>query len=337
MANKLDVPSLWCAQMARVVARQDELAAGAYSVDQTPEEMRRAYRSERRFWNEGGPQVAAVSERAVATPFGSVAVRQYRPTDDGTLPVIVFIHGGGWVLGGLDTHDRIARSLAADTGAAVVSVDYTLSPEARYPQPVGECVAVVKDLRTHAEQWGIDPNDISFAGDSGGANMAFGTYLHLRDEERCSQGIRCLLLFYGAFGLRDSMSMRLLGGEWDGMSEEGYAYYLDRYLRDPSDRSAPYFDILGNDLTHDIPPCYIAAAELDPLRDDSRTLSAMLEVAGVGQRFEEFPGVIHGFAHHSRMLDASRVLLGHASDFFRSCTATQSSVGVVADALEEKE
>ncbi|MBE6484227.1 MAG: acetyl esterase [Actinomycetaceae bacterium] len=317
MPNKLNVPAMWTPEMGAVVAKQNELAAGAYSTDQTFHEMRMAYNAERAFWNEGGPQPVSIRESRVATPHGQVTVRMYRPTSIPALPVIVYIHGGGWVVGNLDTHSRICRILAAESGAAVLAVDYTLSPEARYPQAVEECVAVVQHLRVAADEWNIDANDISLAGDSGGANMAFATYLHLRDVEKDVAGIRCLLLYYGSYGLRDSMSIRLFGGPWDGLTEEDFAWYKNLYLRGPEDVRAPYFDVLGNDLAG-IPPCYIVAAALDPLRDDSRTLAAICEHYGVVHAFEEIPGVLHGFLHHSKMLPAAREVLESGARFFRT-------------------
>ncbi len=330
MPNKLHVPEMWSAQMGAVIAQQNELAADAYSTDQTFQEMRAAYTTERAFWNQGGPRPYSTREDNVETPGGSVRVRMHRPTADPVLPVIVFIHGGGYVLGDLDTHDRISRTLAEKTGAAVLAVDYTLSPEARFPQAVRECVAVVQELRAHAAQWGIDAGDISFAGDSGGANLSFATYLWLRDELGEASGIRAMLLFYGAYGLVDSESMRLFGGEWDGLDEADYAYYMNMYTRSVEDLKSPYFNILGADLTRDVPPCFIAAAALDPLRDDSRTLNAMLSAHGTPTHYEEVPGVIHGFLHHSRMLDATVRVLDHACAFHRALARPSSGTPTAA-------
>ena len=318
MPNKLKVPAMWSEQTGAVVAKQNELAAGVYSSGQTFEQMREGYRKERVFWNDGGPVPASTIEEDVTTRHGRVRVRMHRPDGAAVLPGIVYVHGGGWVLGDLDTHDRITRTLAEKTGAAVVAVDYTLSPEARFPRALEECVDVVLALKADSDKWGLDPRKLALAGDSGGASLALGAFLHLRGEEKAAEGVAALLLFYGAFGLRDSMSMRLFGGEWDGLTEEDFAWYKGLYLADAADERSPYVDLLANDLTETMPPCYIAAAGLDPLRDDSRTLAAMLASAGGDVEAEEFPDVIHGFLHHSRMLDAARGALAHASDFFRS-------------------
>lgn len=315
MGHKYAVPRLWSTQMGEVVAKQNELAAGAYVTGQSLEEMRQAYRAERAFWNEGGPSVAMCADRRVSTRYGEVRVRHYRPSDQGSLPLIVFMHGGGWVVGDVDTHDRITRTLCHLTGAAVVSIDYTLAPDARFPQQIHECRDVVAHIRDRAEEWGVDPDDISFAGDSAGANMAAATMLMMRDEGSLST-VRTMLLFYGAYGLKDSMSMRLLGGTWDGLTEEDYAYYLGQYFADPANADDPYFNILGADLSAGIPPCYIVAAGLDPLRDDSRTLVEILDLCRVPHLYNEVEGVIHGFLHHSKMLDQTMEVLNEAARFF---------------------
>lgn len=318
MPNKLDVPQYWSSQMGQAIAKQNELAEGVYETGQSLADMREGYRRERAFWNEGGPQMASTTHREVATPYGNVTVRLHRPSDDPVLPLIVYIHGGGWILGDPSTHDRITRKLAASAGAAVASIDYTLSPEAKFPQALHECAAVVREIASHSQEWGIDPTRIGIAGDSGGANLSFATHLYLRDE--CGEGnlISSMLLFYGAYGLKDSSSMRLFGGTWDGLTEEDFKYYKDLYFASEEDASSPYFDVLSGDLTYGIPPCYIAAAGLDPLRDDSRTLSAMLGEYGTPTMFEEYAGVIHGYLHHSKIVDATSRTLENAARFYRS-------------------
>lgn len=320
MPNKYDVPSRWTKQMGQVVAKTNELAADAYDTSAGLDAMRAGYGIERAFWNAGGPQPARIREQRVPTPYGEVGVRAYYPVEAEVLPCIVYIHGGGFVLGNPDTHDRITRILAERTGAVVVSVDYTLSPEAKYPQALEECVAVVEHLREQAGQWGIDPSGLCLAGDSGGAHLSLATYLYLREERNAAEGIGCLLLFYGFFGLRDSTSWRLLGGPWDGLTQDDWQYYFGTYLNSPDEINAPYVDLFSHDLKRQMPPCYIASAELDPLLDDSRLLAAILADAGIAHRYEEFNGVLHAFLHNSRMLDEASDALAHASTFYRDQT-----------------
>ena len=251
----------------------------------------------------------------VPTRYGQVRVRHYRPSEEGQLPLIVYVHGGGWVIGDVDTHDRITRTLCHLTGAAVVSVDYTLAPEARFPHQIHECRDVVAHIRENAHQWGIDPEDVSFTGDSAGANMSIATMLMMRDEGSLTS-VRAMLLYYGVYGLKDSSSMRLLGGAWDGLTEADYQYYLDQYFADPADVNDKYFNILGNDFSQGIPPTYVVAAGLDPLRDDSRTLVDILNLCSVPHLYNEVEGVIHGFLHHSKMLDDTMDVLSEGAHFF---------------------
>lgn len=314
--NKLNVLAHISPEMRAVLKKQDEMAKDAFATDVGFEEMRKNYMKERRYWNEGGPEPQRVLESAIAGPDGSVPVRFYYPTDADVLPVIIYIHGGGWVVGNLDTHDRIMRMLSAEMGAVVMGIDYTLSPEAKFPQAIRECASAAVYLHEHAAEYGIDPEDVSIAGDSGGANMSLATYLYLRDEFHDAAYVKSLLLYYGAYGLTDSRSFRLLGGSWDGLGKADYEYYVKCYTSSLDDLESPYFNCLNADLTHNVPPCYIAAAEYDPLKDDSYTLADIFEEYGIPHELETFPGVLHAFLHNSRMLPAAADAIAHGAMFF---------------------
>ena len=139
-----------------------------------------------------------------------------------------------------------------------------------------------------------------------------------REEAGDAAFVKCLLLFYGWFGLTDSASMRLLGGPWDGLAEEDWQFYMGLYAEDPEALAQePYANLFINDLTRDMPACYIAAAEFDPLRDDSACLAAICEQYGIPCRYEMFEGVIHAFLHYTKMLDAANDALEHAATFYR--------------------
>lgn len=315
--NKLPVPQLWTTETGAAVAKQVELAANAYSTDQTLEEMRLAYNKERRYWNEGGPKMVATRDAMVPTRHGNVKVRMFRPVEADKLPAIFFSHGGGWILGNLDTHDRMTRILAEQTGAAVIAIDYTLSPEARYPRHIEECVDVGLEIRKKALEWGIDSSDVSYAGDSGGASIALASYLYMRQEHGNADGIRSLLLFYGWYGLRDSISSRILGGEWDGLTEKDFDTYKQMYFSSPEDARAPYVDLLSQDLTQEMPATYICAAGLDPLRDDSICLAKIMEAAKNPHKLEVFDGIIHAFLHHTKMVPQANEAIASAAAFFK--------------------
>jgi acetyl esterase len=245
-----------------------------------------------------------------------VPIRLHHPTDCQSAPAIILAHGGGWIVGSLDTHDRMMRELAHRTGAVVVGVDYTLSPEAKFPLPVRQIMAAARFVHDRGVPLGIDPARVAFAGDSAGANLALAAFLWLRDEGDDVEWIKSLLLFYGPFGLQDSMSIRLFGTEIDGMSKADLDYYRECYLGSAADATSPYVDCLDADLT--VPPTYLGVGSLDPLRDDSQTLAAVLESKGIPVTLDIFEGVLHAFVHYIKILDEAGVALDHAADFFRA-------------------
>ncbi len=318
--NQLPVLERVSAQMKAVLDKSAELAPDAYATDAGLDQQRQAYRRERRWWNEGGPTMAQTIDAQVPTPHGPVAIRCHLPRTGEVLPVVLYVHGGGWVVGDLDTHDRIMRVLAEQSGAAVVGIDYALSPEAKFPVAIEQCAAVARHLREAGADYQVDGSRLALAGDSGGAAMCLATTLWLRDRADAGEpgvDIVGLVLYYGMYGLRDSGSRRLLGGPWDGLTEADLAYYLDCYLAGPADLRSPYVDCLSADLSRGIPPTHLVAAELDPLRDDTATLAAMLTQHGVPCSHEVLPGVLHAFLHNSRMLDAAATALAHGGAFLR--------------------
>ncbi|MCL1899230.1 MAG: alpha/beta hydrolase fold domain-containing protein [Promicromonosporaceae bacterium] len=276
--------------------------------------MRLDYRTGRAHWNEGGPQMLVTSDGVVDTLDSPIRVRFHRPTGAPNPAVIVYLHGGGWILGDLDTHDRVMRNLAHHTGAVVVGVDYSLAPEARFPVPIEQAVAVAEHVAAHASELGVDGTNLSFAGDSAGAHLALAATLRLAERGSAVRP-RCLLLFYGVYGLIDSPGRRLLGGPWDGMSRADLEFYLSQYLATPDDARHPLFDQLAADLSP-VPPCYLAATDLDPVKDDSVTLSALLTRQGTPNELTMFEGVLHGFLHYTRQLDEAVAAFEGAAAFY---------------------
>lgn len=324
--NKIDVLSKINEGMRAVLAKEDELAGNANDTSAGFEQMRLNYTAGRAYWVEGGPKMAEKIDCKVEGPHGKIPVRLYYPTKDRasleqageTLPGIVYAHGGGFVLGNLDTHDRICRVLASKSGAVVVAVDYRLSPEAKFPVAVEEVAHVAKHVHEQGGAWGIDGNRLAFAGDSGGAHLGLAATMYLREELGGSAFVKCLLLFYGWYGLKDSASQRLLGGPWDGLTEAEWQWYKELYATDTAElETSPYANLFLNDLTRDMPSCYIAAAEFDPLKDDSTALATICEEHGIPCRFEMFEGVIHAFLHYTKMLDEANRALEHGAEYFR--------------------
>lgn len=298
--------------------------------------MRADYSDERAFWNEGGPQMVRTDNLTLPLAGTSVPVRIHRPADAETLPAIIFIHGGGFSVGNLDTHDRIQRVLAAESGAAVIAVDYSLTPEAVFPQALHEVAGAAAYFAARGSEHGIDPKRLAFAGDSAGAILSLTATLLLRDEPGTAaeaaglsddpsvgepagvspfESIRSLLLYYGTYGLRDSATMRLYGGWWDGLSRNDLDDMLEAHYRGAQHEASPYVDPLTADYSKPVPPMFIVGAELDPLADDSRALDKVLGTFGRESEFHLEEGVLHSFLHYGRMMEASRDVLAWGAEY----------------------
>ena len=310
-------------QMMAVLEKQAEVLPNARSVyELTPDDARRQYLTGRRYWNADAPDVGEIIESSVAGPAGPVPVRIYHPDDERPLPALVYLHGGGWLVGNLDSHDKIMRLLALRSGAAVVGVDYGLAPEHKFPTAVDECRAAVAHLRDHGADWGVDPDRLAIGGDSAGANLSMAVALALRDTE--PDLLALLVLVYGVFGLRDSTSRRLFGERRDCLSNRDMEYYYERYVRAPEDRHDHRLDVLAADL-RGLPPAFISAAGMDLLLDDSIALKSRMDEAGVASRLKIYDGVLHGFLHYSRALDAANEAIDDAAGAIREAFAHVSA------------
>ena len=218
------------------------------------------------------------SDLIIDGPGGALPLRIHYPRADHPLPTLIFLHGGGWVLGNLDTHDRIMRQLAADSGFAIAGVDYRLAPEHRFPAANEDSLAAVEWIAENGADLGLDTARLAIGGDSAGAALSLSTLMTLRDQGR--DILNAGLLYYGAFGLRDSRSRRLYGGEEDGLSRENLAFFRKSLLgpgRPPDDWRLNMLDrpVAG------LPPLFIGPIEMDPLRDDSDALSELCVDAAV--------------------------------------------------------
>ena len=303
-------------QMREAVERNLSIAGRNKAMADTPvEELRRLYLAERRAWNAERPELAAVHNETIEGSAGSIPLRLYRPEPDATLPVLIYFHGGGWIVGNIDTHDRIMRLLARKSGWAVLGVDYRLAPEHKFPTQIEEALAVSRALPERAKAWGIAPERSVLSGDSAGAQIALASALELRDAgAHLPAG---LALFYGAFGLRDSRSRRLLGGEFFGLSARDMDFYSAALLRDAADASDPRFELVAAELSG-LPPTHLCAAGLDPLLDDSLVMAERLESAGVATALKVYPGMLHGFLHYSAQVARAMQALDDAAAWLRA-------------------
>ena len=269
---------------------------GNLSID----DSRNNYNHERAWWNAIKPKMDSVEELSVPGPRRDIALRIYRPFIQNSCPTLLYLHGGGWVVGNLDTHDRVMRLLAQFSGAAVVGIDYALSPEHKFPVAINETLAVIQWLESSGRSHGLDPTRLALGGDSAGANMAVAvTQLHHQQDR---QAIRFLLLYYGAYGLTDSWSWQQYGNADYEFTREDKAFYLDSYLANPGDHADSRFNVLSGNIAC-LPQAFIAAAEYDPLHDDSVALHEAMRKANRPAHLEVYTGVLHSFIHYSRLLD----------------------------------
>jgi len=267
--------------------------------------MRLLFDEGRKFWNDGTPALPRVVELRLPRPERNLPLRLYDPVGDGRpRPAMVFLHGGGYVVGTLDTHDVICRELARASGKVVVNVDYALAPEFKFPFAIEETVALGRFLKALGGEWGIDPDRVALGGDSAGATITMGALLSQQESgERLYAGG---WLVYGAYGNEDSESRRLYSGDAWGLTPAYRKFYREAYFAKPSDAEDTRFDLLRANSLAGLPPIFLAPSELDPLRDDSFQLAERLSREGVPVELKTYLGCYHGFLHMTKRLGKAR-------------------------------
>lgn len=282
----------------------------------TPEAMRLRASAEFAPWNADPPPLASVEDREAVIADRTIRVRIYDASPGEAGPAMIYLHGGGWTIGDLDLEDTPLRFLAADSGVKVISVDYRLSPEHKFPAAIEDALAVLQWSRIHAGDLLIDGDRLALGGASAGANLALGAALMSRDQG--GPPIAFLLLMYGAYGGGgETESTRLFGGGDYGISNAAMQYFWAAYARSPADLVNPYVAPLKADL-RGLPPCYLNNAGVDLLRDDTRAMAHRLASAGVTVQHDEVAGVIHGFTQYARGSAAARGALAGAACALRA-------------------
>jgi acetyl esterase len=240
-----------------------------------------------------GEPVDAVAEHSIAIPGGAIAARSYRPAGcgDDIRPLVVYFHGGGWLLGSIDSHDAICRSLANASAAVVLNVGYRLAPEAHFPAAADDALDATRWAHANAARLGADPSRLAVAGDSAGGNLAAVVCQDLRDAGEPL--VRFQLLVY-------PVTTADLTNGFD-MTYEGYFLYRDEmlwhqehYLASPRDARSPRVSPLLGDASG-LPPAFIQAAECDPLHPQAEAYRDLLATAGVPVEFRRYDGMIHGY------------------------------------------
>jgi acetyl esterase len=270
----------------------------------SPDDARRLYRERRYFTQPDPPEVADVRALQAPGPGGAIPMRLYRPRGAAAatvLPVLVYCHGGGWTIGDLDTHDTLCRQLANAADCAVVSVDYRMGPEHRFPAAVDDCLAATRWVRREARTLGIDAQRLAVGGDSAGGNLAAVVALAARDSG--DPPIAFQLLIYPATDLRHGAPSHQTNGQGYLLTRDSIAYYRGHYLSDPGQRE----DWRASPLLHPdhsgLPPALVLTAGFDPLRDEGLQYAQRLTDAGTRCSYVCFDRQIHGFITMGRVID----------------------------------
>ena len=248
--------------------------------------------------------VRSAVDRRVPGPAGEVPVRIYTPNAPAPLPLLVFFHGGGWVLGGLDTHDGTCRELANGAGCVVVSVDYRLAPEHKFPAAAEDCYAVTQWAAAHAAELGADAKRLAVGGDSAGGNLAAVVAQIARD--RGGPPLVFQLLIYPVIAAAFDTASYRDNAEGYLLTAGDMRWFWNHYLASSADAADPYAAPLGALTLAGLPPALVITAEFDPLRDEGELYAHRLEEAGVPARLTRYDGMIHGFFGMGHMMDKAK-------------------------------
>jgi acetyl esterase len=239
-----------------------------------------------------GEEVAEVRDLVVPGPRGAIPVRVFRPAGEGPLPLVAYVHGGGWAIGSIDGFDPLCRALANASGAVMASIGYRLAPEHPFPAGLEDVHAAVRWLAGNARELDGDPERLAIAGDSAGGNLATVTARRLRDEG--ASPLRFQALVYPVCDSALDTDSYRTSGEGFGLSALGMQRYWDLYL-DGADRSQPDASPLRADDLSGLPPAFVLTVRDDVLRDEGEAYAHALEAAGVPVTLRRYDGAVHGF------------------------------------------
>jgi len=266
----------------------------------------------------GSVAVADVEDRVIPGPAKEIRVRCYRPAGSSAKPVIVYYHGGGWVLGSLETHDGICRVLADGADAVVVSVEYRMAPEHRFPAAVDDAYAALCWVHEHASELGADATRLAVAGDSAGGNLSAVVAQLARDGGGPS--LRFQLLVYPVTDYEFESRSMVENGTGYYLTADAMRWFYGHYLSTPADAADPRVSPLRGELAG-LAPAMVITAEYDPLRDQGIAYADALRAAGTPVEARDYSGVFHGFFGMQDMIDVSKVALDDAVSALRVALA----------------
>jgi acetyl esterase len=266
--------------------------------------------------------VATSVHRTIPGPEGEIPARIYTPEGLGPFPLLVFFHGGGFVVGNLDSYDEMCRTLCRGAGCVVMAVDYRLAPEHKFPAAPDDCLAATRWAAEHAGEFNADPTRLVVAGDSAGGNLATVTALRIRDEggpRLCGQ-----LLIYPITDYHTPPTPSYLTNA-NGylLTRDLMIWFWGHYLSSTSEASHPHAAPLRASDLSGLPPTLVITAEYDPLRDEGERYAARLQQAGAPVVLSRYEGMIHGFLTLGDLFDESRRATEEANTWLKQATSTK--------------
>lgn len=269
--------------------------------------------------------LARVEDLTIPGPGGDLHIRAYASATGGLRPALMYFHGGGFLLGDLDSHDGVCRALAKDSGAVIIAVDYRLAPEHPFPAGVDDAYAATRWVAANAERLGIDPRNISVSGDSAGGN--FATVVAIRCRDAGGPALAAQVLIYPVVDMSsfETGSHREFG-EGYLLTRSGMQYCTRYYLASPDLVRDPEVSPLLAPNLSGLPPALVITAEFDPLRDEGEAYARRLEQAGVPVTAHRYDGMIHGFVSMHAMIPDGRKAIQEAADAIATGLSKQASV-----------
>jgi acetyl esterase len=275
----------------------------------SPAEARELYLKARVVTNPEPPELKSVQPLAISAPHGSIPARVYTPLKprqaNGLAPCLVFFHGGGWVIGDLDSHDVVCRKLADEGELIVISVDYRLAPEHKFPAAVEDAITATRWIAENAKQLGIDASRLTVGGDSAGGNLAAVVAISARDGN--GPAVAGQLLIYPATDLALTHPSHSEPETSILLTHSVIRWFRDHYLNGDADVSDWRASPARTNTLVGQPPAYVLTAGGDPLRDEGEEYARRLKEAGVPVTFRTFPGQFHGFFTMGKLLQQANV------------------------------
>lgn len=268
------------------------------------------------------PEGVAIADRTVPGPAGAIPVKVFTPQGTGPFPLLVYIHGGGWVIGSPATHARLCSELAGGAGCVVVSVDYRMAPENPAPAALDDCVAAIRYAVANAAEFGADGSRFAIGGDSAGGNLTAAAALKLRDEG--GPQAKLLLLYYGAYTGDLNLPSVIENGEGKILTRQAMEWFYGHYLSGGATTDDPYIAPIKGNLAG-LPAALLIVGTQDPLLDDSKQFAKALEAAGVPAKLSIYQDQVHVFVQLTAMLDGAKAAMAESIEALKVALAPQAA------------